>query len=235
MSRRFAIGDIHGCLRTFEALLDKIQLSPNDQLYCLGDYIDRGRHSKGVLDLLSALRAKDYHITTLLGNHEQLLIEAFEYASVPTKYPVGMAMDETLESFDVPCADFIPPEYIEQLRAMPRCVLLDDYILVHAGLNFDLDNPLDDREAMIWKRHWYDHINYDWLAHRVIVHGHTPQPPHRTTEQCLQLHKIPVLDIDCGAVYAHPRRSDNPYGALCAFDLDARTLFFQENAEVVKY
>jgi len=70
--RQIAISDIHGCARTFQALLDKIQLSTNDQLYLLGDYIDRGPDSKGVIDTILGLINAGYRVQTLMGNHEKM-------------------------------------------------------------------------------------------------------------------------------------------------------------------
>ena len=69
--RRFAISDIHGCARTFEALLDRIAFTSQDELYLLGDYIDRGGDSKGVLDLIFRFQKEGYAVQCLLGNHEQ--------------------------------------------------------------------------------------------------------------------------------------------------------------------
>ncbi len=77
MERIFAIGDIHGCRKTFEKLLkDKIQLTKEDEIYCIGDYIDRGDDSKGVIDLIINLRTDGYKIKILRGNHEQMMLEA---------------------------------------------------------------------------------------------------------------------------------------------------------------
>ncbi|MFT6129303.1 MAG: serine/threonine protein phosphatase 1 [Neolewinella sp.] len=49
---RYTISDIHGCLKTFRALLDELKLDRNDELFLLGDYIDRGPDSQGVIDLI---------------------------------------------------------------------------------------------------------------------------------------------------------------------------------------
>ena len=65
--RKFAISDIHGCLKSFEALLDKIQLSTSDELYILGDYIDRGPDSKGVIDYIWKLEQEGYAVKCLRG------------------------------------------------------------------------------------------------------------------------------------------------------------------------
>jgi fructose-1,6-bisphosphatase len=55
--RQFAISDIHGHLKTFQALLKRIDFTVHDELYLLGDFIDRGPDSKGVIDHIEELRA----------------------------------------------------------------------------------------------------------------------------------------------------------------------------------
>jgi serine/threonine protein phosphatase 1 len=77
MPRVFIIGDIHGCNKTFRKLvLEKISIRKTDKIYCLGDYIDRGPDSKGVIDFIIQLRKDGFNIHTLRGNHEQLLLES---------------------------------------------------------------------------------------------------------------------------------------------------------------
>jgi serine/threonine protein phosphatase 1 len=72
----WAISDIHGCYRTFEALIEKIGLCKEDELHLLGDYIDREPGSKEVLDLILKLKSENYHVHCLLGNHEIMLFHA---------------------------------------------------------------------------------------------------------------------------------------------------------------
>jgi serine/threonine protein phosphatase 1 len=75
MVRKFFIGDIHGCSRTFRKLItDEINIRKNDEIYCVGDYTDRGGDSKGVASLILKIREQNYKINPLRGNHEQMLI-----------------------------------------------------------------------------------------------------------------------------------------------------------------
>lgn len=79
MKRLFAIGDIHGCFDSFKDLVEsKIQLQKDDKLILLGDYIDRGDSSKEVVDFIIKLLENGYDIIPLMGNHEAMLLEAFE-------------------------------------------------------------------------------------------------------------------------------------------------------------
>src|SRR5450759_5853294 len=70
---RYAIADIHGCCKTFQALIEKLQIKGSDHLYLLGDYIDRGLDSKGVLDTIMNLGCK---VVSLMGNHEDMWLRA---------------------------------------------------------------------------------------------------------------------------------------------------------------
>ena len=82
MCRRFVVADIHGCAATFTELLAQLDVQRCDTLYLRGDYIDRGPHSKGVLDQILALLADGYALCPLRGNHEQLLLDALDNPKV---------------------------------------------------------------------------------------------------------------------------------------------------------
>ena len=75
--RLLAIGDIHGCLRAFTTLLDAVALQPDDRIITLGDYVDRGPDSRGVLNHLIALHATG-RLVALRGNHDVMMLEARE-------------------------------------------------------------------------------------------------------------------------------------------------------------
>jgi len=72
--RILAISDIHGCLNTFKAILQQINYTKADQLFLIGDFIDRGPDSKGVIDHIWDLQAQGFSITCIKGNHEQMLL-----------------------------------------------------------------------------------------------------------------------------------------------------------------
>ena len=75
MSRTIAIGDIHGCSIALEALIEAISPQPDDTIIPLGDYVDRGIDSKGVLDQLIELRDR-CNLVPILGNHDQMMLHA---------------------------------------------------------------------------------------------------------------------------------------------------------------
>src|SRR5438876_1165773 len=75
LMRTLVIGDIHGCSRAFDTLLAAVQPTPDDHIITLGDYVDRGPDSSGVLQRILALE-KTCRLTALLGNHERMMIDA---------------------------------------------------------------------------------------------------------------------------------------------------------------
>ena len=228
--RKFAISDIHGCRKSFEALLDKIAFAQSDELYLLGDYIDRGPDSKGVIDFIWRLQESDYQVYCLKGNHEELMLTAFEDDE-------DYKMNHWLMNGGVPTIQSfvtedgkpdIPDAYFKFAESLEYYFEVDEFILVHAGLNFKIPNPLTDEVSMLWIRDWYERIDQKWLGDRVIVHGHTPIAKEEIESQFVKLKKMPALDIDAGCVYAGKRPG---MGYLCAFDLSDRVLHFQKNVE----
>lgn len=112
MERTFAIGDIHGCSKTFEKLLfHKIKLQKTDQIFCIGDYIDRGENSKAVIDLILQLRQDGYNVSTLRGNHEQMMLDCL---TDPTAYDLWISNGgaQTLQSFGINTLENLPGKYL---------------------------------------------------------------------------------------------------------------------------
>ena len=227
--RQIAISDIHGCIKTFEALLDIVKLTAVDELYLLGDYIDRGAHSKEVIDKIWALQAAGYQVHCLRGNHEELLLHARPEQLTPWLTWLHNGGDMTMRSFGLdPEAppDCIPSKYLDFLEHLPYYFETDAYFLVHAGLDFRLPNPMEGKNAMLWIRDWYGNLDKSWLNGRIIVHGHTPLFRPMIQHQLNHLDDFPVIDIDAGCVFG------NMYlNHLCAFDLTNRQLYFQKNID----
>lgn len=228
---KFAISDIHGCRKTFLALLDKIAFSKGDQLYLLGDYVDRGPDSKGVLDEIFSLQKNGYAVRCLRGNHEEILLRSL-YDPIGLENWLLTDGKKTMDSFGVEVTSDIPDSYLDFMRELDYYFEVDEYILVHAGLNFNLYDPLEDQRDLLIIRRWYDFIRYDWLGQRIVLHGHTPMPYYDIEEQHLHLGQNRYLDLDAGCVYAGSDRPDRAgLGYLCAFDMTNRMLTFQKNVE----
>ncbi len=223
--RRFAISDIHGCVKTFWALLEKVAFSKEDELYLLGDYIDRGPNSKGVIDLIWKLQDQGHKVQCLRGNHEQMMLDAREF---PAKYNMWYTQGgkETLQSFNRTLLEEVEPRYWDFLNNLPYYFEVDQYLLVHAGFNFKITDPLQDQKAMMWIRNWYDQISKEWLGKRIIVHGHTPTSRINIDWLTERLHSAQVLVIDNGCAYDHP-----DLGTLAAFELNSQAIVFQSRMD----
>lgn len=225
---RYAISDIHGCCQTFKALINQLHLDQQDELYLLGDYIDRSPDSKGVIDYILHLRAEGYIVHALRGNHEQMMIDAsIEKGTNTEKMWMRNGGVQTMMSYYESPVKSIPDEHFHFLDHLPACKIIPDYAFVHAGFNFETDNPLEDRHSMLWIRNWYEKLDHEWLGGRIIIHGHTPRPFLEITAMLNNLDKFPVIDIDCGCVFTHR----TGMGYLLAFDLDDRALIVQRNID----
>ncbi len=217
MGRVLFIGDIHGCNQTFRNLVEEqIQLKQEDQLYCIGDYIDRGPDSKGVVDYILELRGQGYRIHTLRGNHEQMLIDSLykEESRMLWRFNGG---DTTLESFGVKSAGELASNYLDFFMETQFYISTDDFFAVHAGLNFSISNPLKDKEAMLWIRGFMPDKGF--LKGRKLIYGHTPQ----TKTDILLQKGMDTINIDGGCVYA----SRKGMGNLVAFELHTNRFLFE--------
>lgn len=223
--RKIAIGDIHGCILTFKALLEQISFSKEDELFLLGDYIDRGPDSRGVIDHIRYLKEEGYRLNCLRGNHEQLLLDAVNRYDAEQLWQSNGGW-ATLHSFNVTNPLDIPADYLDFFLQLPYYYETDNYLLLHAGPGFHQPDPLEDKNTLIWIRDWYEDIDMEWLGHRIIVHGHTPVPAATIKESLGTLAQQPAINIDAGCVH-------NRLGLhqLCALDMTNRKLYFQENVE----
>ncbi len=221
---RYAISDVHGCAKTFRYLVEEgIKLQPTDQLFLLGDYIDRGPDSKGVIDFILELRSRGIAVTTLMGNHELMLLESVKSTKyLPTWLRNGG--QATLASFNVQQVADIPTTYLKFFNQLEYYKELDDYLLVHAGFNFQASNPFTDYESMVWIRNFK--VDRQFTKGRRIVHGHTPigaaQIIANTTRPI-----APVINIDGGCVYSWPLG----LGKLVALNLDTVELTMEDNRD----
>jgi serine/threonine protein phosphatase 1 len=173
MKRTFIIGDIHGCCKTFQKLvLEEIRIGKKDQIYCLGDYIDRGPDSRGVIYFILDLKIQGFQIHTLRGNHEQLLHES-EMDSLAKAIWINNGGDKALASFKADSIRQLEPKYLEFFRKTKYFINTADFFLVHAGLNFQAPDPLADKNSMLWIRNFS--VNNSFLKGKILVHGHTPK------------------------------------------------------------
>ena len=132
--RRFAIGDVQGCFETFLELLKKISFSEStDHLYFVGDLVNRGPQS---LEVLSWVHDHRESCSMVIGNHELLLLAAFDGIQHPR---LGDTIDQVLESSRA-------TELCNWLTQQPFVLDLGDALVVHAGLNplWNLETALNE-------------------------------------------------------------------------------------------
>jgi len=140
--RVLAVGDIHGCTRAFDTLLRAVELQFGDTLVTLGDYVDRGPDSKGALDRLIELEGRsDISLVPILGNHDQMMLEAREGQGDAWLRGYGAS---TLESYGLGAEDLeeIPADHWAFLGRCVDYYETTHHIFVHA--NADPDQDLAD-------------------------------------------------------------------------------------------
>lgn len=219
--RTFVIGDIHGCAATLRRLVESmLKAVPGDQIYLLGDIIDRGPDSKGVLDFIFELRERGLSVSSVRGNHEEMLLQASDNSYNLSLWTTNGGQ-AALQSFQADGPGDIPHIYRDFLGSLPPYILLDDFVIVHAGLNFDPPNPFEDTGAMLWTRSPY--VDRQRIGGRRLICGHTPVSRTRL-EASLNSGKI-MLDNGCVFV----GRSD--MGSLAALELESMTVYYQKNID----
>jgi serine/threonine protein phosphatase 1 len=199
MPLTYAIGDIHGCLDKLCGLLLRCEKHADGQpmsFVFVGDYIDRGPQSCGVIDCLIDLKAQHgERVVTLMGNHEAMALAVID-GSGPARLWLAQGGLATLKSYGIAELRELPRAHVDWLRALP--LRYDDgrRFFVHAGVNpatpLEAQNDFD----LLW-------IREPFLSHRgdygrLIVHGHTPL-----------LGGVPDLhgnrlNLDTGAVFGGP-------------------------------
>lgn len=222
--RVFVIGDIHGCLFTFRELIYSIlRINRSDTIYLLGDYIDRGPGSKGVLDEIMRLIGEGYMIKPIKGNHEEMMLESLENPAEINLW-IKNGAHTTLDSFDAEFPDEIENKYYGFISCLPYYYLLKDFVIVHGGLNFNIPNPLSDTASMPWERN--KSVDKEKIGGRRLIVGHTPT---RLEEVKASLRSDRIL-LDGGCVYY---RKYEGLGHLCALELNSFELFSLLNIDYV--
>jgi serine/threonine protein phosphatase 1 len=189
-TRAYALGDIHGRADLFAALIAAIEADDaargpaTTTMILLGDLVDRGPDSAGVIAL-----ARDWHarrtVRILMGNHEEMFLEALESEEV-LRHFLRYGGRETLLSYPIDAEAYtraelaetrelalaaIPPEDLEFIRSFEDQVRLGDYLFVHAGIRPGV--PLEDQRTgdLRWIRETF--LSHAESFGPVVVHGHT--------------------------------------------------------------
>ncbi len=215
LKRLLAISDIHGDLKKFERLLKLVQYnSENDQLLLLGDYVDRGLESKQVIDKVIELK-KDGAIA-LIGNHEKMMMDAFQGDPMSLKrwyynggiktlqnYGYDIAKDDakfwytTEEMPDLIEMNEEIKEHIQFLHELPYYYETDTHIFVHAGVHPTTLLHETDQHTLVWIR---EEFHQGYAGPKTVIFGHTPTKYlHNSPE--VYFGKNNIIGIDGGCAY----------------------------------
>lgn len=228
---RYCIGDIHGCIKTLDYLINQIYIQDsNPTFYFVGDLIDRGPDSKSVIDLIIDLTKKNLaHV--VLGNHEVMMLNTYKCNQLISESMWQKnGAESTVLSFNpkanikLPIKDLIPQKYYQFINMLPHFIELKDYFIVHAGFNFNVSNPFTEIESMVWTRE--EQNNYDYTKGKTIIHGHTPVPIEQL-EARVRNKRVDIINIDSGCVYVQHKG----LGVLSAINLNKRTLISVKNID----
>ena len=235
--RTFVVGDIHGHAGLLRDLLPQLReaAEPGDALVFVGDYVDRGPDSQGVIEQVLELihDGWDGPVTTLKGNHEVLMLDFL--AGSPVYEPeiwLHNGGEETITSYTEEemwtpeWADSLPRAHLDFLGGLQIWHEDENGIYVHAGIAPGKLPAESDEEELLWIREPFIHSNFAW--DKVVVFGHTPQhervliPPwDRSKLPWRPLVRPEKIGIDTGAAYGGP---------LTAVLLPERRFFSARNA-----
>ncbi len=213
----YAIGDIHGQKTMLEDALARIEREAgrDAEIVFLGDLVDRGPDSAGVIDLLQKGVAEGRNWTVLRGNHDRMYSCFMEELPRPDPYLLlgmdwfseriggrstlasyGIATDETSRYFQVhaEAREAIPRVHVDFMAGLPGFHQAGALLFVHAGIRPGVALADQSEDDLCWIRHdFLDHTDpHPWL----VVHGHTPQKA--------PVHEGNRVNLDSGAGYGRP-------------------------------
>ncbi|NNC89358.1 MAG: serine/threonine protein phosphatase [Akkermansiaceae bacterium] len=218
--RIIAVGDIHGCRASLEALADYAEFSPDDTIVTVGDYVDRGPDTKGVIDLLLAWQ-RQRRMVCLMGNHEIMMLEARESREALLFWMAeGVGGEETLQSYGAETLDDIPEAHWEFIASGLPYYETDGHIVVHAGLRAPL--PLDRQlpQALFWQRLEQARPH---CSGKTVICGHTSQknglPVNLGHTVCIDTWAcgdgwLTALDLATGTYWQTNERGDRRMGDI---------------------
>lgn len=187
--RWLAVGDIHGCLAQLAELMERVKPTSADRVVFLGDYVDRGPDSAGVIDYLIEFAAAFPETVFLRGNHEQMFLDYLDGQDSAMFLVNGGR--QTLDSYRDRRMWPIPTSHRRFLESLEHSFESEHHIFVHAGLRPGIPLAEQDDFDMLWIRHEFLESDFDWG--KAIVYGHTPRQ-----EPLLGDRRI---GVDTGCVY----------------------------------
>ncbi len=217
--RLIAVGDIHGCARTLDRLMTELAPEPEEHLVFLGDYIDRGPDSRGVIQRCIEI-SEQFCCTFLRGNHEQLMLDYLAGHGAASWLANGG--HSTLGSYLTRSGGWhLPPEHQAFLEATLLYFDSPEYFFVHGGLppqlTIEESKVACDFREFLWTRPPGAHQPVAW--EKTVVFGHTPVSS--------PLRRPGMIGIDTGCVYARHKG----FGRLTAVRLPAEEYVSVANCE----
>jgi serine/threonine protein phosphatase 1 len=189
--RTIAIGDIHGCRVALCTLLDAIGPTTDDTIVTLGDYIDRGPDSRGVMDTLIGLASR-CRLVPLLGNHDEMLLAICNGQTDLLDEWLLYGGDATVESYDGRVPEGVPSEHLDFLRGCRSFHESDRHIFLHG--NYLADLPMEQQSLDVL--HW-DSLKLrqpgPHCSGKTVIVGHTAQ----RSGQILDLGYLRCIDTFC--------------------------------------
>jgi serine/threonine protein phosphatase 1 len=225
--RVYAVGDIHGRSGLLEKMLEAIARDASEHKgvqvveVFLGDYIDRGMHSRAVIDQLLAPSPNGHQRICLLGNHEETLLNFLAdptqlrqwanfggYATLASYgIPIPASMNaETMVALRDQLRQNLPPAHVDFLQQLQLTYQLGDYLFVHAGILPEQPLEKQSRANVLWIRNAF--LNYTGYFDYYVVHGHSPvaEPDIRTNRANLDVSGAPVESLCCLVMQGTQRR-----------------------------
>jgi len=178
MTHTFAIPDLHGRRDLLDAALAAIERRPPGKVVFLGDYVDRGHESRGVVERLMAGPPPGWEWVFLQGNHEVMMLDALDRPASLARW-LGHGGAQTLVSYGHPPTgpanvSVVPPAHADWLGARPLLHVDRHRVFVHACIDPDVALDRQRAETLQWRRYSPDD---DAPAHgRHVVHGHDAFP-----------------------------------------------------------
>jgi serine/threonine protein phosphatase 1 len=213
LNRTIAIGDIHGCSRALAALIEVVAPDQTDTLVLLGDYVDRGADSRGVLEQLLELQ-QSCRLVPLLGNHEVMMLGVLS-GEMPAEFWQRYGGYETLLSYggDLSCVDESHWEFLDQCR---RYFATARHVFMHA--NYVADREFDDQpdHILLWT-HVSSVLPPPHRSGKIAIVGHTPQYEGEILDVghlkcidtcCFAGGWLTALDVDSGQLWQTSRTGD---------------------------
>lgn len=220
--RTLAIGDIHGCAAALATLLAAVAPARDETIVTIGDYVDHGPDSRGVLAQLIELSTA-CQLVPLLGNHEEMLLGAW-HGRLDHDYWLRFGGAKTLESYGAADICELPPEHIAFCEGLRLFHETAGFLFVHAGYWPNLSLAETPTTAILWE-HFDTTQTGPHTSGKIAIVGHTPQRDGRIRDagyiRFIDTHAykggwLSALDVTTGAYWQANERGEVREGLLDA-------------------